>query len=63
MQWTTRTRIQELELLLTLMGQMWKLVEWIELCDGEVGKVGPSHLNHLEGGGRCAFGREGEEMH
>ena len=35
------------------------LVEWKELCDGEAGKVGPCHLNHLEGGGRCVLGREG----
>lgn len=26
-------------------------VEWKELRDGQVGKVGPGHLNHLEGGG------------
>ena len=38
---------------------METLVEWKELCDGEAGKVGPCHLNHLEGGGRCVLGREG----
>ena len=36
------------------------LVEWKELCDGEAGKVGPCHLNHLEGGGRCVLGGRGE---
>ena len=35
------------------------LVEWKELCDGEAGKVGPCHLNHLEGGGRCVLGGKG----
>ena len=34
-------------------------VEWKELRDGQVGKVGPGHLNHLEGGERCVLRGEG----
>ena len=33
-------------------------VEWKELRDGQVGKVGPGHLNHLEGGGGVYEGRK-----